>query len=300
MIFQELTLSVSVDEPAIELRPSQQLLGIGLLCALVCLSLYANFFVCVFGSSAGGLQDLLFVFCFCLGLIIAEPFVLLIWLVLGDGSLGQRSILVIAISLALLASFFLGCSFYLLDVERSVVRQLSVFLTQTPVLLVLVLIWAASLPIVAYHGFFGRCFVRGAAPVVKPMITIRGLLIYTALTAVALTCAQVVAVSLPSDEVWWVASICALVTALFSALFVVTAVGRLMRDRGFWLWIWLWPLLLVSPAIFFVMFNFDNASQIWRALDDILSLALFPVTFAFVIVLFLGALRLLGYRICRP
>ena len=48
---------------------------------------------------------------FSVGLVLAQPFILLIWLILGTGSIWQRFFTCIGFSLASMSLFFLGFSF---------------------------------------------------------------------------------------------------------------------------------------------------------------------------------------------
>ena len=65
---------------------------------------------------------------------LTEPFVLLIWLVMGNGSMGQRLVVCAALLVALLIAFFLGLSFHVFDLERPVLRQ--ILILRSPILLV--------------------------------------------------------------------------------------------------------------------------------------------------------------------
>jgi len=240
---------------------------------------------------------------FSVGLVLAQPFILLIWLILGTGSIWQRFFTCIGFSLASMSLFFLGFSFFAIDVERPLLRQLRVLFLQSPILLFPLFAWGASLPLLAYHLLLGRRFQWQATSPGRAVITIRGILLFMTVTALVLASLQVMILTNRGRPIWWFASIGSGITLLFSFLFMVPAVGRLMRERGFWLWACLWPaaLILMTNFIFLAIWTegFRRTLE-GLVLNEVLLLEAFTVSFALAIVTWLGALRLLGYRICRP
>ncbi|MCH2181295.1 MAG: hypothetical protein MK108_04750 [Mariniblastus sp.] len=238
-----------------------------------------------------------------LGLVLAQPFILLIWLILGTGSIWQRLSTCAGLFMAILSIGFLGFSFFVMDEGRTVLGQLRRLILESPILFAPVFIWGGSLPLLAYHLLLGRRFQWQATSPDRAVITIRGILLFTTMTALVLASLQVVNLTLPDLPNWWIAGIGSGIAMLFSLLFVVTAVGRLMRERGFWLWACLWPtaLILVTTIIFLpVQTDGFRRPLDARALDAVLLVDVVPFSFAVAIVTCLGALRLLGFRICRP
>ncbi|MDG2186306.1 MAG: hypothetical protein P8K79_11570 [Mariniblastus sp.] len=284
---------------------SHRLAGIGLLFFIGGLFLFANCFGVYFYGDIGEIdKPLIGVFFASLGLILAEPFVLLIWLVMGNGSMGQRLVVCAALLVVLLIAFFLGISFHAFDLDRPVLRQIRLLVLRSPILLVPVLIWAACLPLVAYHCVLGRRLKRYGETPGRAVITIRGILLFTGLTALVLSCIQWFTLTTPpASQVWLVAGIGSAISATFSLLFVVTAVGRLMRDRGFWFWAWVWPavtIFLVSIAVLAPQIFGFRDPVLFVPAREIYLVDLIPLMFSMTIVVFLAALRLLGFRICKP
>ena len=283
---------------------SHRLAGIGLLFLIGGLFLFANCFGLYFYEDIGEIdKPLRGVFFASLGLVLAEPFVLLIWLVMGNGAMGQRLVVCTALLVVLLIAFFLGISFHVLDVDRPVLRQIRLLILRSPILLVPVLIWAACLPLVAYHCILGRRLKRYGETPGRAVITIRGLLLFTGMTALALSGIQWLTLSVPASQVWWVAGFGSAISATFSLLFVVTAVSRLMRDRGFWLWAWVWPAAMVDLTTIILLFIQTSGFRDPFTEDSfvmVFLLGLVPLTFSLVMLGFLAALRLLGFRICKP
>ena len=301
-------MQTSLSKPSCDderhVRHSHRLAGIGLLFFIGGLFLFANFVgIYLFGhtgpTNRGAVVGHFAVF----GLVLAEPFVLLVWLVLGNGSMWQRLAICTALVVALLSVCFLSISFHELDLERPVVRQIRSLILTSPLLLVLAFIWAAGLPLVLYHCVLGRRLKRYGETPDRAVITIRGILLFTALTALVLSCIQWLTLSVPSAQVWLIAGIGSAITATFSLLFVVTAVGRLMRDRGFWFWAWVWPavmILLASIALITPQL-FGYRDPVYpNQWEEIFLVDLMTLTFSLAIVVFLAALRLLGFRICKP
>ncbi len=283
---------------------SHRLAGIGLLFLIGGLFLFANCFGLYFYEDIGEIdKPLRGVFFASLGLVLAEPFILLIWLVMGNGAMGQRLVVCTALLVVLLIAFFLGISFHVLDVDRPVLRQIRLLIRGYPILLVPVLIWAASLPLAAYHSVLGRRLKRYGETPDRAVITIRGLLLFTGMTALALSGIQWLTLSTPASQVWWVAGFGSAISATFSLLFIVTAVGRLMRDRGFWFWAWAWPAAMVVLTTIILLFIQTSGFRDPFTEDSfvmVFLLGLVPLTFSLVMLGFLAALRLLGFRICKP
>ena len=290
-----------------------RLTGIALLLAIGAVFLLVNFFcapITTLGPPSFRDGVLLAIYMVMGGVIMAEPVVLLIWLLLGGGSAVGRWGFVTVGLLVLIACLFLGFSFFCLEVDRPLGRQLA-WVFRSPLMFAPICIWSLSLPLILCRTVWGWQLKRQSGQREQTSGTTRGLLIFTGFSALAFGAVQLLVSSLspympsPSEsrlQMWLVAGCLAAFGIAVSLLFVVAALACLLRERGFWMWLWIWPLLTISITAggLLLVSSMGFAESITRDFPNWIGiLILWPASYSLALVVFMSGMRLLGYRLSQ-
>ena len=291
-----------------------RLTGIALLLAVGAVFLLVNFF-CAPVTTLGlpSLRDvfLLTIYMVMGGLLMSEPAVLLIWLICGGGLAARRWALVTVGGLVLGASLYLGFSFSYLNIERPLWRQLD-WVFSSPFMLVPLTVWSLGIPVVLCHKIRGWQLRKEGELVPRISLSTKDLFVLTGLSAFAIGAVQLFCSLRYADPqsrlpIWLLAGGIAVLAFGVSLLFIVTAIGCLMRERGFWFWFWIWPAATISATtgglMLVFLFGFADFFAIpqptQRFPDWIVLFAVWPLSYSMTLVIFLGGLRLLGYRLYK-
>lgn len=239
-----------------------------------------------------------------IGILFAQPCMLVIWFAFSPDSLGRRLLLSGLGTVALFSAWLIGASFYDLEITGTIYRQL-VSAEYWMVCLIPLPILALGLPLFLVRRFFRTQFrnLHWDHPVGGRQFTIKQILLFTSMVAATLACTQLpFAMGIAdAEQTTQISAITGGGALAVGLLILLPFVAATMRERGFWFWS---PILLIGgTGLHYAI----RISLILIKNDQISNSVLRQITFEATIVAaglttiwcFLGGLRRLGYRIGR-
>ncbi len=237
------------------------------------------------------------------GVIIAEPAVLLSWLVFGDGSFRYRAILFTLAGAALISAWFLSMSVFFFDEHVSLRRQFFRYdLEWIPLTPVVAL--AASIPMYFWRLFTGWRLVRNENAPSENNFSIRGVMLFTGVIAALLALAHGTMTAggarRPAD-IWIGLGIFSGIAAMFTAMVVVPLLVLTMKTGRFWLrgviFVGVSGMLINAIGAIVLLATEQRGSMAFSITISLLTVTYFG--FSVIMLTYLASLRRLGFRGAR-